>query len=302
MVVWKDIGNELRVVYTKWDSGANNSTRTVQALRRLGIVPSQDFLDLLEQYARSRNLPFTVWMKCLQSGGSPDPQMTIPSSPHSSNRDMHDFVFKTYSDSVSQKAPFGTSEVDADDPHLETQSLCSSVRCGTLRPSLKKQLTPTAFIPSFPNEDESASQWGSDSYVPPHMQGNMSVFEPFTTATPPERDHGPKEGVTEDNGDIITWSSQVPSSSSFASAVSGKRHYSRGSTVGLLNWAEEKPIDKPVSLVKPPSAFLEHSESRPLTTGSSAHSVKYPFATESDDLASARTSLQKQRIHRYSAQ
>ena len=304
-VNWKDLGASVRGIYQKWDSGQANTERTLASLSALSIPLTEEFVDLLQHYSRSRNLPFTSFMKALQTTPSPEPVASFPVTPLTF-KEIADFNRKCYPESAPMKAPYGTSEMSEDlDHHFETASVATSVRGGALKASAKKQLTPSAFIPSFPAEDEAASNWGSEQRVPAHMVGNVSVVGDVSESITSGFNGGPREGPRGGHGDVITWDpsrgASTPEEVQKIKHETHKRHFDYvhlKSDNDMLRWEKQEQVPKKFPDRQNIIAHLEES-SRP--SSSDSVPIVYPFATESDDLDKARRLIHKQRVHKYTA-
>lgn len=297
--MWSELGPDLRAIYQKWDNGGLTTEHTIAAISRLGVCVPQEFVNVLCQYSRSRNLPFTTFMKSLQHGVFPastefENRSVLPNSPRDVKQ-LSDFNLKSYKSAPCEKAPYGTSLASPnDDAHLETTSVCSSVRCGTLKPSQKKALPHTAQMESNECEDDcGSSQCGGLEvpYLPPHLQRNINVF----ASDGPNEEYFdiPQSKICAGHGDIIGWTQQTDESGSATS----RKHFERPGNTNPLKWTEPEPVtvtSRPMS-----SNLLAHPENE--RRRGTATTIQYPFATEADDLATARDRIRKQRLDKQKA-
>jgi hypothetical protein len=300
--MWSELGPDLRAIYQKWDTGAINTDRTIAAIAQLGVTVPVEFVNTLTQYSRSRNLPYNTFVKALQHGvfnPEPENKSVLPNSPRAV-KDLADFNLKTYKSAPPEKAPYGNSLTSlADDAHLETASLCSSVRCGTLKHSQRKALPHTAQLESA-QEDSLDDCGGSNAgslevpYLPPHLQRNFNVFQ--SDENPEPLPVFEQSKICAGHGDIIGW---TETGNETDSQNTSRKHFSANTseTADLFNWTAAAPTTQAATL--PRSNLLAHpeNEKRPGT----ATLIKYPFATEVDDLRTARERLRRQRLDKQKA-
>jgi hypothetical protein len=279
-------GPAVRLVFERYDSGLYSPDKVVTMLHGLAIKTPQSFVDILNQFSRSRNLPYREFLKALTSETHQFPAEGL------SVETIRQFNLRSAPVAAAAKAPFDTITENSDNSAANA-------------PRQRRYLPPAAHLES--HEEEPCRK--------EHCKASDAVFgrtvdlfgEDASGPTPREVDER-KLKLIAGHGDIITWQPNYVEADDDISAhqvipVSERKIAEVNGEKSLLTWSDSPVVaaaSTPLSTKPNMLAFDENFE-RNKNTAVLDVKILYPFATEGDDLAAARTRYHRQRIHKISA-